>query len=61
MHYFTRRTLTSAIALATLSTGAHAQEATQLNKMVVSASGFEQALVDAPASSRLSLALNALR
>ncbi|AJY49790.1 TonB-dependent receptor domain-containing protein [Halomonas sp. KO116] len=50
MHYFTRRTLTSAIALATLSTGAHAQEATQLNKIVVSASGFEQALVDAPAS-----------
>lgn len=50
MHYFTRRTLTSAIALATLSTGAHAQEAAQLNTMVVSASGFEQALVDAPAS-----------
>ena len=50
MHYFTRRTLTSAIALATLSMGAHAQEAAQLNTMVVSASGFEQALVDAPAS-----------
>lgn len=50
MHYFTRRTLTSAIALATLSAGAHAQEAAQLNTMVVSASGFEQALVDAPAS-----------
>jgi len=50
MHYFTRRTLTSAVALAALSTVTHAQEAAQLNTMVVSASGFEQALVDAPAS-----------
>ncbi|MCH4811003.1 TonB-dependent receptor domain-containing protein [Vreelandella neptunia] len=50
MHYFTRHTLTSAIALAALSSGVHAQETAQLDNMVVSASGFEQAMVDAPAS-----------
>tara|TARA_R110002049_G_scaffold18198_6_gene69834 strand:- start:6485 stop:8617 length:2133 start_codon:yes stop_codon:yes gene_type:complete len=50
MQDFTRRTLASAIALAAFSSGAHAQETAQLDNMVVSASGFEQAMVDAPAS-----------
>ncbi|HAA46430.1 MAG: putative outer membrane receptor [Halomonas sp. 54_146] len=50
MPHLTRCTLTSAIALAAFSSTAHAQATTQLDNIVVSASGFEQAMVDAPAS-----------
>lgn len=50
MSHLTRCTLTSAIALAAFSSTAHAQATTQLDNIVVSASGFEQAMVDAPAS-----------
>ncbi|RBI68260.1 TonB-dependent receptor [Vreelandella sulfidaeris] len=50
MPRFTRSALASAIAL-TISTGAAtAQENQQLDNIVVSASGFEQAMVEAPAS-----------
>ncbi|MYL23198.1 TonB-dependent receptor [Halomonas alkaliantarctica] len=47
---FHRSALASAIALAVASPGLHAQESEPLNNIVVSASGFEQAMVDAPAS-----------
>ncbi|UYV18335.1 TonB-dependent receptor [Halomonas qaidamensis] len=50
MPRFTRTALASAVALSVSATAALAQEAEQLDNIVVSASGFEQALVDAPAS-----------
>ena len=50
MPRFTRTALASAIALSVTATAANGQEAAQLDNIVVSASGFEQALVDAPAS-----------
>ncbi len=49
MPRFTRTALASAIALS-VTAAANAQESTQLDNIVVSASGFEQAMVDAPAS-----------
>lgn len=50
MPRFTRTALASAVALSVTATAALAQESQQLDNIVVSASGFEQALVDAPAS-----------
>ncbi|ASK20387.1 TonB-dependent receptor domain-containing protein [Vreelandella alkaliphila] len=50
MPRFTRTALASAVALSVTATAALAQESEQLDNIVVSASGFEQALVDAPAS-----------
>ena len=50
MPRFTRTALASAIALSVTATAANGQEAAQLDNIVVSASGFEQALVDALAS-----------
>ena len=50
MPRFTRTALASAVALSVSATAALAQESEQLDNIVVSASGFEQALVDAPAS-----------
>ncbi|MDN6323572.1 MAG: TonB-dependent receptor plug domain-containing protein, partial [Halomonas sp.] len=50
MPRFTRSVLASAVALAVSAGTATAQEAQQLDNIVVSASGFEQAMVDAPAS-----------
>ncbi|HBP42858.1 MAG: TonB-dependent receptor domain-containing protein [Vreelandella alkaliphila] len=50
MPRFTRTALASAVALSVTATAALAQESEQLDNVVVSASGFEQALVDAPAS-----------
>ncbi|KRW62786.1 TonB-dependent receptor domain-containing protein [Pseudomonas sp. TTU2014-080ASC] len=48
---YSRSLLASAIALAsTLSVSAHADETLTLNKVVVSASGFEQKVTEAPAS-----------
>ena len=49
MPRFTRTALASAIALS-VTAAANAQESAQLDNIVVSASGFEQAMVDAPAS-----------
>ena len=50
MPRYTRTILSSAVALAMSSTAAVAQKNDQLDNIVVSASGFEQAMVDAPAS-----------
>ncbi len=50
MPRFTRSVLASAVTLAVTSGTATAQEDQQLDNIVVSASGFEQAMVDAPAS-----------
>ncbi|MGS2742829.1 TonB-dependent receptor domain-containing protein [Halomonas sp. LS-001] len=50
MPRFTRTALASAVALSVTATAAFAQESQQLDNLVVSASGFEQAMVDAPAS-----------
>ncbi|MGM0825989.1 MAG: TonB-dependent receptor domain-containing protein [Pseudomonadota bacterium] len=50
MPRYTRTVLSSAVALAMSSTAAYAQQNDQLDNIVVSASGFEQAMVDAPAS-----------
>lgn len=50
MPRYTRTVLSSAVALAMSSTTAVAQQNDQLDNIVVSASGFEQAMVDAPAS-----------
>ena len=49
MNRFTPRALVSAVALATAST-ALAQESQQLDNIVVTAAGFEQAMAEAPAS-----------
>ena len=50
MPRFTRTALASAVALSVTATAAFAQESQSLDNLVVSASGFEQAMVDAPAS-----------
>lgn len=50
MQQFTRLTLTSAIALAAISSAAYGQETAQLNNMVVTAAGYEQSVNSAPAS-----------
>ncbi|CEP35001.1 MULTISPECIES: TonB-dependent receptor domain-containing protein [unclassified Halomonas] len=50
MPRFTRSVLASAVTLAISAGNASAQENQQLDNIVVSASGFEQAMVDAPAS-----------
>ncbi|MDQ7728742.1 TonB-dependent receptor domain-containing protein [Halomonas sp. SpR8] len=50
MPRFTRSVLASAVTLAISAGAASAQENQQLDNIVVSASGFEQAMVDAPAS-----------
>ncbi|MGP9768133.1 TonB-dependent receptor domain-containing protein [Halomonas sp. AOP13-D3-9] len=50
MPRFTRTVLASAVTLAVSAGTASAQEDQQLDNIVVSASGFEQAMVDAPAS-----------
>ncbi len=50
MPRFTRSVLASAVTLAVSAGTATAQEEQQLDNIVVSASGFEQAMVDAPAS-----------
>ncbi|TVU89926.1 TonB-dependent receptor domain-containing protein [Vreelandella titanicae] len=50
MPRFTRSVLASAVTLAISAGTASAQENQQLDNIVVSASGFEQAMVDAPAS-----------
>ncbi|MGM0543346.1 MAG: TonB-dependent receptor domain-containing protein [Pseudomonadota bacterium] len=50
MPRYTRTVLSGAVALAMSSTAAVAQQNDQLDNIVVSASGFEQAMVDAPAS-----------
>ncbi|BBI52673.1 hypothetical protein HORIV_50940 [Vreelandella olivaria] len=50
MPRFTRSVLASAVTLAVSAGTASAQEGQQLDNIVVSASGFEQAMVDAPAS-----------
>lgn len=50
MPRFTRKALTSAIALGVAASAAHAQEAAPLNNMVVTAAGYEQSLNNAPAS-----------
>ncbi|MFS8152531.1 TonB-dependent receptor domain-containing protein [Vreelandella titanicae] len=50
MPRFTRSVLASTVTLAVSAGTATAQEEQQLDNIVVSASGFEQALVDAPAS-----------
>ncbi|RUR26791.1 TonB-dependent receptor [Vreelandella andesensis] len=50
MSRFTRNALASAVALCVTATAAYAQASEQLDSIVVSASGFEQAMVDAPAS-----------
>lgn len=50
MPRFTRSVLASAVTLAVSAGTATAQEDQQLDNIVVSASGFEQAMVDAPAS-----------
>ncbi|MBT2771497.1 TonB-dependent receptor [Halomonas sp. ISL-60] len=50
MPRFTRSVLASAVTLAVSAGTASAQENQQLDNIVVSASGFEQAMVDAPAS-----------
>lgn len=50
MPRFTRTVLASAVTLAVSAGTASAQENQQLDNIVVSASGFEQAMVDAPAS-----------
>lgn len=50
MQQFTRLTLTSAIALAAISSAAYGQETAQLNNMVVTAAGYEQSVDSAPAS-----------
>ena len=50
MPRFTRSVLASAVTFAVSAGTATAQEDQQLDNIVVSASGFEQAMVDAPAS-----------
>ncbi|MCA1771844.1 MAG: TonB-dependent receptor [Halomonas sp.] len=50
MPRFTRTVLASAVALTVSSPAVYAQQSDQLDNIVVSASGFEQAMVDAPAS-----------
>ncbi|MGP9665660.1 TonB-dependent receptor plug domain-containing protein, partial [Halomonas sp. AOP22-C1-8] len=50
MPRFTRNALASAVALGLTAGAANAQENTQLNNMVVTASGYEQTLNSAPAS-----------
>jgi outer membrane receptor for ferrienterochelin and colicins len=50
MSRFHRSALASAVTLAFASPGLQAQQADQLSNIVVTASGFEQAMVDAPAS-----------
>ncbi|WP_346796072.1 TonB-dependent receptor [Halomonas sp. Bachu 37] len=50
MPRFIRTTMASAVTLAITTVAAQAQETAQLDNIVVSASGFEQAMVDAPAS-----------
>lgn len=50
MPRFTRSVLASAFTLAVSAGTATAQEEQQLDNIVVSASGFEQAMIDAPAS-----------
>ena len=50
MSRFTRTALASAVALSVTAPAAFAQESQSLDNLVVSASGFEQAMVDAPAS-----------
>ncbi|MGP9659868.1 TonB-dependent receptor plug domain-containing protein, partial [Halomonas sp. AOP31-B1-25] len=52
MTYFSRRALAHAVSLSsiTIAATAAAQENTSLDPVVVTASGFEQSIADAPAS-----------